>query len=114
MSEVSEAIQAQDEDLQIYTSGATNIFKYPELSDTEKASGLLNTLEQKELLKTLDRVLSQNEDPRSGSWNRDPGVHRRRASGSDDEGLQRCNSELYAGRRASRHDWDRGPEADGL
>ena len=47
LSEVSEAIQAQDEDLQIYTSGATNIFRYPELSDTEKASGLLSTLEQK-------------------------------------------------------------------
>ena len=114
MSEVSEAIQAQDEDLQIYTSGATNIFKYPELSDTEKASGLLNTLEQKELLKGLFEEQSQNEDPGA-----DPGTGIQvyigdRASGSDDEGLQRCNSELYAGRRASRHDWDRGPEADGL
>ena len=63
LSEVSEAIQAQDEDLQIYTSGATNIFRYPELSDTEKASGLLNTLEQKELLKGLFEEQSQNEDP---------------------------------------------------
>ena len=53
LNEVSEAIQAQDADLQIYTSGATNIFKYPELSDTQKASPLLNTLEQKELLKGL-------------------------------------------------------------
>lgn len=41
------------EDLQIYTSGATNIFKYPELSDTENASKLISTLEQKELLKGL-------------------------------------------------------------
>ncbi len=53
LNEVSEAIQAQDADLQIYTSGATNIFKYPELSDTQRASQLLNTLEQKELLKGL-------------------------------------------------------------
>ena len=53
LSEVSEAIQAQDEDLQIYTSGATNIFKYPELSDGQKASQLISTLEQKELLKNL-------------------------------------------------------------
>ena len=53
LNEVSEAIQAQDADLQIYTSGATNIFKYPELSDTQKASQLLSTLEQKELLKGL-------------------------------------------------------------
>lgn len=53
LNEVAEAIQAQDADLQIYTSGATNIFKYPELSDTEKASQLISTLEQKELLKGL-------------------------------------------------------------
>lgn len=53
LNEVSEAIGSQDEDLQIYTSGATNIFKYPELSDTRKASELLSTLEQKELLKGL-------------------------------------------------------------
>ena len=31
---VADAIQI-DEDMQIYTSGATNIFKYPELSDKE-------------------------------------------------------------------------------
>ena len=43
----------QTDDLQIYTSGATNIFKYPELSDTQKASELLSTLEQKEMLKGL-------------------------------------------------------------
>jgi len=53
LNEVSEAIGSQDEDLQIYTSGATNIFKYPELSDTKKASELISTLEQKELLKGL-------------------------------------------------------------
>ncbi|MCI8455248.1 MAG: heat-inducible transcription repressor HrcA [Lachnospiraceae bacterium] len=53
LNEVAEAINAQDEDLQIYTSGATNIFKYPELSDTRKASELISTLEQKELLKGL-------------------------------------------------------------
>ena len=53
LNEVSEVFQSQDEDLQIYTSGATNIFKYPELSDTQKASQLISTLEQKELLKGL-------------------------------------------------------------
>ena len=30
LNEVAEAIRADDDDLQIYTSGATNIFKYPE------------------------------------------------------------------------------------
>ena len=53
LNELAEAIQAQNDDLQIYTSGATNIFKYPELSDTQRASQLISTLEQKELLKGL-------------------------------------------------------------
>lgn len=41
------------EELEIYTSGATNIFKYPELSDSQKASELIYTLEEKQQLKTL-------------------------------------------------------------
>lgn len=50
LNEVAEAIRAGEEDLQIYTSGATNIFKYPELSEGERASRLIGTLEHKELL----------------------------------------------------------------
>ncbi len=42
-----------EEDLQIYTSGATNIFKYPELSDNSKASELIYTLEEKKTLANL-------------------------------------------------------------
>lgn len=53
LTEVAAAIRADDDDLQIYTSGATNIFKYPELSDGEKASQLIEALEQKELLQEL-------------------------------------------------------------
>ena len=53
LNEVADAIRANEEDLQIYTEGTTNIFKYPELSDGQKASQLISTLEQKELLKTL-------------------------------------------------------------
>ena len=34
---------SENEDLQIYTSGATNILKYPELSDSESAANLLST-----------------------------------------------------------------------
>lgn len=49
---VAEAIHS-DEELEIYTSGATNIFKYPELSDNERASGLISTLEEKNQLATL-------------------------------------------------------------
>lgn len=61
LSEVAEAIRADDEDLQIYTSGATNIFKYPELSDGEKASRLIGTLEQKELLQELVDDVNSSE-----------------------------------------------------
>ena len=53
LSEIAAVIEADEEDLQIYTSGATNIFKYPELSDGQKASQLISTLEQKEMLKEL-------------------------------------------------------------
>ena len=47
------AAAASEEDLQIYTSGATNIFKYPELSDNSKASELIYTLEEKKTLANL-------------------------------------------------------------
>ena len=67
LNEVAEAIRAQEEDLQIYTSGATNIFKYPELSDGEKASQLLGAFEQKEALKELiDDVNSSEQTNESG------------------------------------------------
>lgn len=49
---VAQAIHA-DEDLEIYTSGATNIFKYPELSDNSRARDLINTFEEKQLLGDL-------------------------------------------------------------
>lgn len=49
---VMDAIKVND-DLEIYTSGATNIFKYPELSDKERASMLLSTLEEKQPLESL-------------------------------------------------------------
>lgn len=42
-----------EDDLQIYTSGATNIFKYPELSDNLRASELIYTLEEKKMLTGL-------------------------------------------------------------
>ena len=41
------------DDLKIYTSGATNIFKYRELSDSTKASELVHALEEKQSLSDL-------------------------------------------------------------
>lgn len=57
---VADAIKA-DEDLEIYTSGANNIFKYPELADNQKASELINTFEEKQLLNELvaDRLADE-------------------------------------------------------
>jgi len=49
---VAETITEGD-DLQVYTSGATNIFKYPELADSKKASELLDTFEEKQSLMEL-------------------------------------------------------------
>ena len=49
---VAEAIRAE-EDLEIYTSGANNIFRYPELADHERASELINTFEEKQQLHEL-------------------------------------------------------------
>ncbi|MCD7764925.1 MAG: heat-inducible transcriptional repressor HrcA [Lachnospiraceae bacterium] len=54
---VAEAIQA-DTDVEIYTSGATNIFRYPELSTSEKASELIDAFEDK---KNLAGLIASNE-----------------------------------------------------
>lgn len=57
---VAEAIRAED-DLEIYTSGTNNIFRYPELADQQKASELINTFEEKQLLgNLLQDSLSEN------------------------------------------------------
>ena len=50
---VADAIRSDEEDLQIYTSGATNIFKYPELSDSSKAKEIIQVFEEKEQLTNL-------------------------------------------------------------
>ncbi|MDO4649591.1 MAG: heat-inducible transcriptional repressor HrcA [Eubacteriales bacterium] len=52
---VASTIQVDEDDVQIYTSGATNIFKYPELADTSKASELISTFEEKQQLADLVR-----------------------------------------------------------
>ena len=61
LGEVAAVIQSE-EDLPIYTSGATNIFKYPELSDGQKASQLIRTLEQKEMLQELIQDVNRSQE----------------------------------------------------
>lgn len=62
---VANTIQVDEEDLEIYTSGATNIFKYPELSDKDKASSLISTFEEKKQLVDLVKD-SMSEEENTG------------------------------------------------
>ncbi len=58
---VAETIRV-DDDMRIYTSGATNIFKYPELSDNQSAQEIINAFEEKQQLSDLvSETLSQEE-----------------------------------------------------
>lgn len=57
---VAEAIKA-DEDLEIYTSGTNNILRYPELTDNNRASELINTFEEKRLLSDLVKQTLSDE-----------------------------------------------------
>lgn len=62
LDSVAEALQ-EDEDPQIYTSGATNILKYPELADKDLVSDLLYTFEEKQQLTSLisDKLEDENQ-----------------------------------------------------
>jgi heat-inducible transcriptional repressor len=57
---VGDAIKA-DEDLEIYTSGTNNIFRYPELADNGKASELVGTFEEKQQLGSLVQEALEDE-----------------------------------------------------
>lgn len=63
MDSVAQAI-SEEEDIEIYTSGATNILKYPELRDTEKATELLYTFEEKKQLTELIADKMDDEEQR--------------------------------------------------
>lgn len=58
---VADAIQI-DDDMQIYTSGATNIFKYPELSDKQSAQEIISAFEEKQQLTDLVTQTLAQED----------------------------------------------------
>ena len=60
---IAEVIRAEtDENMQIYTSGANNIFRYPELADHENASRLISTLEEKSELQGFVKAQEQLDD----------------------------------------------------
>ena len=55
----------EDEEYEIYTSGATNIFKYPELSNQKNATALISTFEEKNQLRSI--VSKSMEDGNTGT-----------------------------------------------
>ncbi|MCR4618245.1 MAG: heat-inducible transcriptional repressor HrcA [Lachnospiraceae bacterium] len=61
IDEVIETL-TEDKDLEVYTSGTNNIFKYPELADNEKASKLITAFEEKELLGDIIQTNSSDEN----------------------------------------------------
>ena len=62
---VADAIK-QDEDLEIYTSGANNIFRYPELADNEKASEIINLFEEKAPLSEFAKATADSGEDEHG------------------------------------------------
>lgn len=58
---VADAI-SDDDDVAVYTSGTTNIFKYPELSDSTKASELISAFEEKQQLADLIKETVGDEE----------------------------------------------------
>lgn len=62
---IMEAIHEAD-DLKVYTSGATNVLKYPELANSASAEKLLGTLEniedKEEFAKHVEDVIQQDSD----------------------------------------------------
>lgn len=61
LNELSESF-SDEEDLQIYTSGATNVFKYPELTDGESASRIIDTFEEKDKLREMFHEVGEMRD----------------------------------------------------
>jgi heat-inducible transcriptional repressor len=55
---------AEEDDIEVYTSGTTNILRYPELSDREKACDLLYTLEEKKVLSEFIQDRMEDEESR--------------------------------------------------
>jgi heat-inducible transcriptional repressor len=64
---IAEVIRAEtDENMEIYTSGVNNIFKYPELADTQNASRLITTLEEKSVLADFVRETDSSVNEENG------------------------------------------------
>ena len=102
---LAETISAAD-DLQIYTSGATNILKYPELTSSGSATNLLSAFEA---FRSCDKLPLRRRG-RDG----DSGLYRKRIADTDNEGLQRGDSHLRSGGGRKGHHRYCGTKENGL
>ena len=55
-------VMTEEDDSEIFTSGATNILRYPELSDKENMTGLLSAFEEKQMLQAWANDPSVQDD----------------------------------------------------
>ena len=62
---VAETIK-EEEDLEVYTSGTNNIFKYPELANGQSVGGLITAFEEKEVLARLMDSTLEEDAPGTG------------------------------------------------
>lgn len=65
LDSVANTIQVSVQDMEIYTSGTTNIFRYPELSEHNKAKEFISTFEEKQVLADLVKD-TMNKDENTG------------------------------------------------
>ena len=65
LNAVVDLMDTGTEDRDIYTSGATNIFKYPELSDASRATELISAFEEQDELKELVAKVAKKENDRN-------------------------------------------------
>ena len=64
---IADVIRAEtDENMEIYTSGANNIFRYPELADSSRASQLIGAIEDKNGLADLVKMTQADESDETG------------------------------------------------
>ena len=106
---VAATIHVDEEDMKVYTSGATNIFKYPELADTSRASELISTFEDKQEL--ADMVREEMGDPENTGVQVYIGDE---VPVQYHEGLQCGHSYLRAGRWNAWNHWNHRSQANGL
>ena len=64
---IADVIRAEtDENMEIYTSGANNIFRYPELADSSRASQLIGAIEDKSSLADLVKMTQEDDSDETG------------------------------------------------